>query len=427
MKTIKICPEKKLGKFKYLNAVNNGPITGNFEDYKAARIPYARTHDASFYAGYGGEHTVDISSIFTDFDADPYDEKSYDFVCTDHYLLSTLDADTKIFYRLGQKIEHYVKKFNIYPPKDFKKWAVICEHIIKHYNYGWANGYELGIEYWEIWNEADLDPEDAENKKTWMGTKAQFFDFYETAAKHLKACFPELKIGGPALAHDREWADHFLAEMKKRNVPIDFFSWHVYCADLAIMFDKANFVDGLLKKYDYQAENILNEWNYVKNWKPEGLLYSKKVMLRAKGAVFVLTCMLQAQHSPIDMLMYYDARPCSWNGMFDFYTNEPLKGYYPFKWYGMFYDCECEIECENQNDNVYALSGIDKDGKTTTIITYYSDEKNLEDITINVDFGRKGCYEVYLLDENHTAELVDTTEVLNIKMTRNSAVLIKEV
>ncbi len=28
------------------------------------------------------------------------------------------------------------------PPKDFKKWAVICEHIIRHYDENWANGYQ---------------------------------------------------------------------------------------------------------------------------------------------------------------------------------------------------------------------------------------------------------------------------------------------
>ena len=69
-------------------------------------------------------------------------------------------AGTKPFYRLGQSIEHQTKKYGIYPPKDFKKWAKICEHIIRHYNEGWANGYRMGIEYWEIWNEADLDQPD---------------------------------------------------------------------------------------------------------------------------------------------------------------------------------------------------------------------------------------------------------------------------
>lgn len=89
-----------------------------------------------------------------------------------------------------------IKKHGTVPPADFGKWAQICEHIILHYNFGWANGYHLNIRYWEIWNEPDLDADDSPNKRTWGGTKARFFDLYELAAKHLKTRFPELMIGG---------------------------------------------------------------------------------------------------------------------------------------------------------------------------------------------------------------------------------------
>jgi hypothetical protein len=41
------------------------------------------------------------------------------------------------------------------PPADFDKWAEICCRIIAHYNEGWGDGFRHGIEYWEIWNEAD--------------------------------------------------------------------------------------------------------------------------------------------------------------------------------------------------------------------------------------------------------------------------------
>ena len=63
---------------KPMHAVNNGPSVkkpggdqknGNFEDYKAARIPFARTHD-SINCVAGGAHTCDINAIFPDFDVD---------------------------------------------------------------------------------------------------------------------------------------------------------------------------------------------------------------------------------------------------------------------------------------------------------------------------------------------------------------------
>ena len=50
-----------------------------------------------------------------------------------------------------------------------------------------------------------------------------------------------------------------------------------------------------------------------------------------KGAAFTAAVMCAAQNSPVDMLMYYDARPCVFNGLFDFYTYDKLKTYYVFK------------------------------------------------------------------------------------------------
>lgn len=67
------------GTFKRMNAVNNGPVhkrhagdqyMDNLELYRAAKIPFARNHDAAFCADYGGEFTVDISAVFPRFEAD---------------------------------------------------------------------------------------------------------------------------------------------------------------------------------------------------------------------------------------------------------------------------------------------------------------------------------------------------------------------
>ena len=148
MKILHFTPTVTYGRFKPLNAVNGGPWCNrksawqkrsNFADYKAARIPYTRNHDANLCGSvYGGPYTVDITAIFPRFDADPYDPESYDFACTDESVLVPLEAGTKTFYRLGQSIEHQVKKHGTVPPADFGKWAVICEHIIRHYTEGWG-------------------------------------------------------------------------------------------------------------------------------------------------------------------------------------------------------------------------------------------------------------------------------------------------
>ena len=368
METLKFNLSQSGNKFKILNATNGGPwhkrhandqYRSNFADYKAARIPYSRNHDSAVHGIYGGPYSHDITRIFPNFDADPLDPASYDFACTDEVILVCLDAGTETFFRLGQTIEHQIKKHGTIPPKDFQKWAVICEHIIRHYNGGWADGHHLNIQYWEIWNEPDLDLDDSPNKRCWGGTKAQFFDLYEIAAKHLKGCFPHLKIGGPALAHREDWAEDFLYEMQKRNVPIDFFSWHIDCTD------------------------------------------------------FVMACICEAQRTDaLDMLMYYDTRPSAFCGAFDFYTYDKLKGYYPLYWYGMFYDMVKEVQSDNRIDDIYSLCGVSPDGKVLSVITHYSDDDTAESKTLSIDFGKCGSYEVYLLDAEHDGELVQATDKL---------------
>jgi len=436
MDSLRFDLSKRLGKFKLLNATNGGPwhkrhatdqFRSNFTEYKAARIPYSRNHDSGVIGIYGGPYSHDISKIFPNFDADVNDPASYDFACTDEAILACLDAGTETFFRLGETIEHQIKKHATIPPKDFKKWAEICEHIILHYNEGWADGLHLNIQYWEIWNEPDLDPDDSPNKRTWGGTKAQFFDMYEIAAKHLKAKFPHLKIGGPALAGNMEWGEDFLKEMHRRDVPIDFFSWHIYATNPEKIARRAETAKRLLLENGYEStESILNEWNYVKGWTDE-FKYSIMMIHGLKNASFILSTMALSQIAPIDMLMYYDTRPGAFCGIFDLYSYDPLKGYYALLWYGSFYDLEAEVRSENTLPNVYTLCGTDKDGKVLCALTHYSDDDQAPAKELTLDFGRPGTYEIYLVDKDHNGELIATTSELALTLPVHTCMLIKEI
>jgi len=439
METLKFDLSKKAAGFKILNATNGGPcgsgevkaqFRSNFAEYKAARIPYTRNHDSGIITPYGGPYSHDISKIFRNFDADVNDPLSYDFACTDADILNALNAGTKTFFRLGETIEHQVKKHATVPPKDFQKWAEICEHVIMHYTEGWADGFRLDIQYWELWNEPDAATEDPENPcGTWSGTHAQFFDFYETAAKHLKKRFPHLKIGGPALAHKMDWAERFLKEMAKREVPIDFFSWHIYCVEPQKMVERANKVRQLLDENGYKnAESILNEWNYVKGWREE-FVYTLLQIHGIKGGAFVMSMISEAQKCDgVDMLMYYDSRGGSgFNGVFDFYTLKPLKAYYALAFYGNFYDMEYEVRCENEPENIYTLCGVDKSGKALCIITNYADDDDATEKTVKLDFGREGRYEVYTVDAENDGTLTEVTENTEFTLKPLSFIMVKEV
>ena len=118
MSAISVNFQSVQGSMKPMHAVNNGPIRassveqsrGNFPSFQAAKIPYVRNHDASFFSPYGGEHTVDVHAIFPDFTKNPYDPASYDFTLTDRYTQTIIDAGSGVFYRLGTKIEHWPKR-----------------------------------------------------------------------------------------------------------------------------------------------------------------------------------------------------------------------------------------------------------------------------------------------------------------------------
>ena len=340
------------------------------------------------------------------------------------YLDNIRRAGTEIFFRLGQTIEHGPKKYGSLPPKDYAKWARICEHVIRHYNEGWGWGLDnahttvnvawsnqFNIVYWEIWNEPDLDPADVglpKNPRCWGGTVTNFFNFYETAAKHLKGRFPGLKIGGPALCGNMRWAERFLAYCRDNAVPLDFFSWHIYATEPKRIADRADATRKLMDKYGFRkSESILNEWNYVKGW-VDDWLYSLEVesgSLNQKCAAFIMATMVDCQSKPVDMLMFYDARLNSgMNSMFSRPSLLPMKGYYPFYAWSKLADHGTQVACrvvegrgkasdantgtvfKSENGkpigSFRAVAAKGKDGSGALIIARYSEDNNVTDTAL---------------------------------------------
>ena len=433
---------------KPMHATNNGPKhkfaadqrVSNLAAFQAAGIPYARNHDAAFCPTYGGEHTVDVNNIFTNFDLDPYDPQSYDFTLTDEYLQIIELSGAKVFYRLGSKIEHWQKKYNTLPPKDFKKWAIICEHIIRHYCYGWADGFHMDIKYWEIWNEPDLDPDDSPNKRCWGGTAKQFYELYRITLEHLKTSFPELKIGGPATAGMNEkWWQGLIDSLG--DIKPDFFSWHTYGSTVEKVRNNIIKARALLDKNGLtKCESHLNEWNYVRGWEGDDWIYSLHQMKNHKGAAFIAATMLMAQSEPLDMLMYYDARsPGGMNGMFDSdIVTILLKGYYPFYMFNQLYKEKTQVESTvTDASDVWAAAAYGNEG--ALMFTYYNDDDNApESKEVKVTFknvkSENGVrLEYYLHGKENDCELlreeIFTAEEFSayVKMPLNSTYLMKVV
>ena len=404
---------KTVGQMKPLHAVNNSPaaLRGPVQTFTDAGIPYMRTHDTM--GAFGGAHFVDVPNIFRDFDADENDPQNYDFTFTDAYIGNIIKSGTRIFYRLGVTIENSwdIKAYNIYPPKDFHKWARICEHIIRHYNEGWANGFNHNIEYWEIWNEP-------ENPPMWRGTREQFYELYSVAANHLKGCFPGIKVGGYAgcgfyyaSGHDKSdfaksfvtFFDEFLDYISapQTRAPLDFYSWHIYIADPNVISAHAKYVrEKLDEKGFFETEHMLNEWNRMTGDTPEN--YDEQ--RNHKGASFCAQTFAIMQESSLSKAMYYDAYPARrYCGLYDFPSYRPTKTYYSFYAFNRLYrlgDCVgVKVFGEEQ---VSAMAATNGENKAILLANYSENEQHILLDLEGVD--EKTEFVLYVTDENRTYE-----------------------
>ena len=413
MSTILIDFDKTLGRVKPMHAVNNTQSApydphGGLDKLAAAHVPYSRLHDTG--GAFGGARFVDIANVFLSFDADENDPASYDFAYTD-VLLSAMSAKgIRPFYRLGTTIENYhkIKAYHIFPPKDYAKWARICEHIILHYNEGWADGFHMNIEYWEIWNEPDNEREPEENA-CWRGTKEDFYELYRVSSTHLKSKFPHLKIGGYAscgfyeLTHTiiqaansslrtgyfLEFFEGFLAYCRDNACPLDFFSWHSY-APVKDNILYAAYARERLNAYGFtDCEVFLNEWN-------PGFL--NRGMTR--DAADILAMMIGMQNTSTDMCMYYNAAErTGYCGIFNPITHGVFKAYYAFFVFGQMYAMGEQCLSQTDDEKVFVMAAKGNGKKGFAIVNHSKLEKAVDLSVLGADLS---LGKVMATDDAHT-------------------------
>lgn len=428
MKNITIDFSSPTGKVKPMHAINNAPILGANTDFlhylSEAKIPYSRLHDTPIRTQLP---FVDIECIFPDFDADVESPDSYDFAFTDHLLLALQKQGVKPFYRLGPSIEtnQHIKAYHIYPPKDNLKWAKICEHIIAHYNEGWANGFHMGIEYWEIWNEPENMVAIADNLM-WKGTFEEYIELYKVTAKHLRARFGNtIKIGGyassglyailddpemkiPRYEYMLECFHKFIKAVSEENIPLDFFSWHSY-PRRHLMYVFARYVRQTLDSHGLTAtESILNEWNMGTHLR--GTL---------QDSSDIAATILMLANEPLDMLMYYDGQiHGSYEGLFNPITLKPFKAFYTLKAYSSLYDLEEMVKVTGTDDTLMCIAARDKENVAVMLTNRGAAE------TLAID-GVEGECVVYRINEDENLDKpVTVASLAEIEVSQYETVLI---
>lgn len=372
-----------LGPFRALHGVTGGPwVQGGCWDlserFMEMRTPVVRLHDCP----YSDPETVDVHCIFPNFAADPEDPASYHFKRTDDHIKPLIQGDIQIIYRLGASIEHGRNQYHVNPPVDPRKWARVCANIVRHYNQGWANGFEWDIRRWEIWNEPDFRP------KCWTGTTERYLELYHHAALAIKAVDRELMVGGPALAGDWKLFIQFLRYCRDSSLPLDFASWHAYGDTPRKIMDKIERGLALLKEHGFDnLESHLTEWNYVTGFTLEPMA-AREVYARtigAEGAAFSGSMLAYLQSTQLDLACYCSAvggigRLC----MFDRYS-APNTSFYAFKAFGDVVSCGTRVAVDGNDveTGLGIVAGVNPDsGDAAVMVSNLQGEHSRQWISI---------------------------------------------
>ena len=445
MHTISVDLSRATGRIKPLHGVCCAPyvISGGSEQsyvdryLREGNIPFCRLHDCCY--PYGGGVFVDIPNIFPDFSADENDPASYHFYYTDEYIAAIERSGCKTYYRLGVSIEWGSLRRATAVPPDFAKWARICEHIIRHYNEGWAQGFRYGIEYWEIWNEPE-NPGNQNGPSMWAGTKEEFFSLYCTASKYLKACFPSIRIGGygscgfysltrtglpEGYAAFLPYFTDFLAAVRAEGCPLDFFSWHIYTKDVQEILTHARFVRETLDAYGFpETESHLNEWNYSE----EGGGFAEKHTATAAAFNAAVFAALQSTDY-VDHAMYYCfSYTGRYNGLLNQNDGSTEIPWYAFCAFGRLYALGRAASVSGCGDGLYAVCASDG-GRAAILVSDYGAEDGA--ITLNIgDLGGRKTVRVRLIDSESPLDEKLSVQaegrlVLSLSMKRDSVLLLE--
>ena len=322
------------------------------EELKSFGMLRARTHDWGLVNF--GERVCDNHMIFPLEGKDPRDPSNYYFKATDFVLKRTREeVGSEIFFRLGTSIEHayYGGRFNCNVPKDFDAVAENFAATVRHYNRGWAEGFNWDIRYWEIWNEPDgitnmwwLPDDDARFAGAPAPGKAReaaraakcrelFVKFYVTVLKRLKDEFGDtIKVGGPALCScDEEYFRVLFDACKAAGVAPDFISWHHYMENCDDAVDAVARARRLCDGYGFEnCELIIDEWHYFGysryNW---GDLWSGDPRSAGKvwegpashngidSSAFLVSTVSRFHDTALDAAYYYGCRTVGMWGYMD--------------------------------------------------------------------------------------------------------------
>ena len=393
--SVRVDAAQKIRPIGKLSGTNNGPIhtfTDRTKEYREMGVDFVRFHETHSF----NTKCVEVPFIFRDFSADENDPANYYFAETDAVIRGAVDAGIEIMYRLGMGTEGSLPRIFCVAPLDFEKWARVAEHIIMHYNEGWANGFHYNIEYWEVWNEPDLftywyNPAWKDDE-----VRPKFVEFYCTVSQYLKKKFPRLKFGAAGFATCRpgapkadatpeqkwNWQDRMkmydlLGEATESGkAAADFFCFHSYHRDIRAIRFKLERVQSLLSDFHLENMELINtEWGAIGLQRDKNGIWYYDQMYTAHSAVDTLATMLVYQKAGVTKAAYYDADERSkFCGLYEFgggYKNHA----YAFLAFKALKEAGTEVVCEGfEGPETSAVAAVG-DGKLVVVFANDGEEK----------------------------------------------------
>ena len=372
---------KKCGRIKPYHAVSEGSRTGGFNlsfdhsrEFSEIGVPLVRLHDVEY--PYGSNQFVDIHCIFPDFSKDPDEPESYNFAPTDAYIRAIKETGADIIFRLGESTDPFPKKLYTKTPTDIQKWASICEHIVMHYNEGFAGGYKMNIKQFEIVGGAD-DP------RVFSDSPEEFFELYRVVANRLKERFPRIKVGGygsggfysfnrlNSTEEQKSFVPFLRAFLRyisspETSAPLDFLTWYCYPATPEELLLHARYARSILEECGHKRVK-----SYLAGYNTHTYLVDD-IQDKPSYAAELASDIISLSRSDVDLAVLADSPLAASRGM-TFLTGAPAENcpvYHTLVMYSELYKLGYAAETVGDSrSEIYTLAATSGERHALMIVT----------------------------------------------------------
>jgi hypothetical protein len=185
------------------------------------------------------------------------------------------------------------------PPIDLDIWEELVFETVYHLNIE----RELGIRYWEVWNEPNLT-------SFWAGTIEEYLQLYAASARGALRADPTIQLGGPstssvpyfgsafAILYEHNWITELAQFTEEQTLPLNFLSWHLYSQNSQDYPANIEIHQQWVAGLNPQPQLFLTEWNWNSGYVPE--------FDNGATNAFIANTIAEFSESPLDQAFYFE-------------------------------------------------------------------------------------------------------------------------